>query len=41
VPAGPSLQQQSPTPVLIQPAVGPTVSTPTTTEPQPAAPPRP
>jgi type II secretory pathway component GspD/PulD (secretin) len=40
IPAGPQPQQQSPAPVLVQPALGPGVSTTSTSEPQPAAPPR-
>lgn len=38
VPAGPTQQQQSPAPSLVQPSYGPAS---TTSEPQPAAPPRP
>jgi type IV pilus assembly protein PilQ len=41
VPSGPQPQQQSPAPVLVQPAVSPAATTTGTTEPQPATPPRP
>ena len=41
IPAGPQPQQQSPAPVIVQPALGPSASTTSTTEPQPAATPRP
>ena len=41
VPAGPQPQQQSPAPVLVSPTVAPAATTTGTTEPQPAAPPRP